>query len=370
MDNLSSKISGGAKRASKRSSKRVSKRSSKRSSTTKRSSKRKSSKKMSGGAKRKSKRSSKRKSSKKMSGGAKRSSKTTKRSSKRKSNKKMSGGAKRKSRKSKKMMKGGDDLSDNDKLAVKNLDIIINNTNLINKCPTHTETFGNLFASQTKCELVFVNMLDKVQLMKLLMDKLPKEVAATISQKDIVAIDNMINNGEVSSDVAAKYSSVLNIIFDKLYSMENLLRLASLAKPEINDAINNNKEKNQQMLENIKNIFRAHFGLKESSPKQKEVAKQIMLLIKFLNSLPENKPNISDDMYTSFNKMGVLRLDELFKNFSASQTGGNRIQKGGEGGFTILACILFLPLCIIGAMLLVNSKTSERERIRPSGYYL
>ncbi len=278
----------------------------------------------------------------------KRSSKSSKKlykKSSKKSSKKLNKKSSKKSSKKKiyktRKMKGGFDLSEDDKTADAIIATIINTPNLISKCPIHKDTFGSLFETQTKCDLFFVNMLGKVQLMRLLMDKLPKEVATTISPKDISTIDSMITGIEVPPEVSAKYGTVLNTIINKLYSVDNLFRLAS-SNPEINKKLNEHKEHLELVTQNIKNILMVYFGVTKSSVEHKKLAKEFAVLVKFINALNSDSNNINVKQKESLQRMGMMRLINIVIQII------NKNQSGGGIGdvLEVLGTVLFGPIAV------------------------
>ncbi len=288
--------------------------------------------------------------------------KTSKRSSKRRyktsKNNKMSGGSKRNKKGSKKStkkritkkMKGGAVLSENERIANGIIDtIVVNTSNLISKCQMHKETFGDLFESQSKCDLFFVNMLGKVSLIKLLMDKLPKDVAKTISPKDISTIESMINGVEVSQEVAAKFGPVLTFIIDKLYSVDNLLRLAS-SDAEINKKLTENKDSLELVTKHIKSILLVYFGVTPASVKFKNLAKEFAILVKFITAVNNDSNNINTKLKESLQKIGMIRLINIvIKIINNNQSGGgeeNIIVGALFGIVGFILCVGFFFICL------------------------
>jgi hypothetical protein len=219
-------------------------------------------------------------------------------------------------------MKGGAELSENDKIAEGIIRTIVNTPNLISKCPIHKDTFGNLFESQAKCDLFFVNMLGKVQLMTLLMDKLPKDVAKNISQNDISKIESMINGIEVAPEVAAKFGPVLTVVIDKLYSVDNLFRLASSNK-EVNQQLTKYKDSLELVTQHIKKILMVYFGVTPSSGEFKNLVKEFITLVKFIHAINNDSNNININLKESLQKIGMFRLVNIvYQTINKPQKGG------------------------------------------------
>ncbi len=247
------------------------------------------------------------------------------------------------------------------------LDTILTTPNLISHCPNHKQKFGDLFISQQDCDNFFLNLLGRVKLMTILLDKLPKEVRILLTQDDIINISAIID-GEVSDNIH-KYALILELIINELYSFQNIIKIASSKYQELVKEMNQNPLETIKAMELVKELIRVYCGLSHSSNQAKKVlAKNIFQLIKLASIIPKSRQFMNKTILNNLEIEIHKRLSYyLLAYINFVQTGSLNIQSGGGIDPTSIIvglsygifCIMMAPICLA-----VHIKASIIEYIK------
>ena len=229
---------------------------------------------------------------------------------------------------------------------------LISNKDLIAQCKDNKKNFKDLFINPTKCDLFFVNMLGKVTFTKMLFENSPTK--EKINPSDINSITELLeNNSQIqqqNTKLKIKYTQIVNEMINKLCTIETLkTKIANIPQKDrqkiantIDIDINKDKEINES-LTIIKDILQTYYNINKTSitQNQKDISKQIIKLLKFLNVYNKNLHNINNKYTDTINKKILSKLENLIEEYKkiSNQIGGTFDKKIIDFGNKLSACI-------------------------------